>query len=204
MSKHNYIEINKKLWNWKTGVHVKSNFYDVESFKKGKSSLNFPEIEALGDVKGKSILHLQCHFGRDSLSLARMGAKVTGVDFSDRAIETARSLNKELGLDAEFICSNLYDLKRVLNKKYDIVFTSYGVICWMPDLDKWAEIVSHFLNDYAMFFLVEYHPVLLMFDEYFEKIKYSYFNLAPIVEEQKGTYTDGGGDLSHLVYEWMH
>ncbi len=204
MSIDKYIEVNKKLWDWKTGIHVKSRFYNVEAFKKGKSSLNSLEIEALGEVKDKSILHLQCHFGMDSLSLAKMGAKVTGIDFSEKAVETARSLNHELGLDAEFICSNLYDLKNVLHKKFDIVFTSFGVVCWMPDLFKWAQIISHFLNDHGLFYMIEYHPVVCMFDEYFEKIKYPYFNFGPTIEEQRGTYTDGGGDTTHLVYEWSH
>jgi SAM-dependent methyltransferase len=204
MAEDKYIKVNKSLWDWKTGVHVKSRFYDVENFKKGRSSLNFPEIEALGDVKDKSILHLQCHFGLDSLSFARMGAKVTGVDFSEKAIETAGSLNNELGLNAEFICTNIYDLKNVLDKKFDIVFTSYGVTCWLYDLNKWAEVISYFLKDDGMFYLVEFHPIVSMFDEKFEKLKYSYFNFAPIIEEQKGTYTDGGGDIVHLVYEWSH
>nr|HMQ81182.1 class I SAM-dependent methyltransferase [Ignavibacteria bacterium] len=137
-----YIEVNRDLWNKKTPVHVTSEFYDVASFKKGKSSLNPAELEALGDVSGKSLLHLQCHFGMDTLSWARLGAKVTGVDLADKAIDAARELNAELGLDAEFICSDVFDLKNVLDKKYDIVFTSYGTIGWLPDLDKWADIVS--------------------------------------------------------------
>jgi ubiquinone/menaquinone biosynthesis C-methylase UbiE len=199
-----YLEINKSLWNGKTEIHVKSDFYDVESFKKGKSSLNYIELEALGDVKGKSILHLQCHFGLDSLSWSRLGAKVTGIDLSDKAIEKAKSLNKELGLDAEFICSNVYDLKNVLDKKFDIVFTSYGITGWLPDLDKWAEIISHFMKPGGTFFMVEFHPFLWMFDKNYEKIIYSYFDRGPIIEEQKGTYAEWDAEFTHLSYEWCH
>lgn len=140
----NYIEINKQSWNNRTDVHVKSDFYDLDGFMKGKSSLNSIELELLGDVSGKSILHLQCHFGQDSLSLSRLGAKVTGVDLSDKAIETAKDLAQKLNADAEFICCDLYDLPNYLHKTFDIVFTSYGTIGWLPDLDKWAKIVSQF------------------------------------------------------------
>ncbi|MGA2669237.1 MAG: class I SAM-dependent methyltransferase [Ignavibacteria bacterium] len=204
MNEDKLIEINKNLWNGKTPIHVKSDFYDVDGFKKGKTSLNFPEIEALGNVKDKSILHLQCHFGLDTLSLARQGAKATGIDLSDKAIETAKSLNSELGLDAEFICTNLYDLKNYLNKKFDIVFTSYGVTCWLPDLDKWAEIISYYLKEDGMFYMIEFHPILCMYDENFEKLKYSYFNRGPIIEEQKGTYTDRGAEFKQRSCEWSH
>lgn len=199
-----YLRVNKSLWNGKTEIHVKSDFYDVESFKKGRSSLNYPELEALSDVKGKSLLHLQCHFGMDSLSWARLGAKVTGVDLSDKSIDTAISLNNELGLDAEFICSNIYDLRDVLNKKFDIVFTSYGAIGWLPELSGWAEIIAHFLKEGGVFYIAEFHPVMWMFDDDFLKIDYSYFNSKPIIEEIKGTYADRNADFKHNSYGWNH
>jgi len=199
-----YIEVNKSLWNKKTDVHVKSEFYDVESFKKGKSSLNFAEIEGLGDVKGKTILHLQCHFGMDSLSLSRLGADVTGIDLSDRAVETAKDLNTELGLNAEFICSDVYDLKKVLDKKFDIVFTSYGTIGWLPDMDKWADIVSYFLKPGGMFYIIEFHPIVWMFDDNFTGFQYSYFNDEAIIEEVSGSYADKDADINHLSYGWNH
>ena len=200
----NYIEVNKNLWNAKTGIHVKSVFYDVESFKKGKSSLNRAEIDALGDVTGKSLLHLQCHFGMDSLSWSRKGAKVTGIDFSDKAIDTALGLNKELGTDAEFICADVYNLKNVLDKKYDIVFTSYGTIGWLPDLERWADIVSHFLNPGGVFFIAEFHPVVWMFDDNFTRFQYSYFNTGPIIEEVSGSYADRNADINLPSYGWNH
>ncbi len=131
-----YIKINKQTWNNKTEVHVASDFYDNDNFLKGKSTLNSIELNLLGDLKDKKILHLQCHFGQDSLSLSRMGAKVTGVDLSNKAIEKAEELNQLLNLNAKFICCNIYDLPNYLNEKFDIVFTSYGTIGWLPDLSK--------------------------------------------------------------------
>lgn len=199
-----YLEVNKSLWNKKTDINFKSDFYDVESFKNGKSSLNYTDLEALGDVNGKTLLHLQCHFGMDSLSWSRLGAKVMGVDLSENAIDRARALNTELKLDAEFICCNVYDLKNHLDNKYDIVYTSYGTIGWLPDLDKWADIVSHFLKPGSVFYFAEFHPVRWMFDDACEKIEYSYFNRGEIIEEISGSYADRSKALNHLSYAWNH
>src|SRR5688572_730649 len=135
-----YLEKNRRLWNARTDVHVTSEFYELDKFLAGKSSLNEIELNLLGDLKGKSVLHLQCHFGQDSISLARLGAEVTGVDLSDKAIAKAKELAKQTGANAEFICTDIYELPQHLDKKFDVVFTSYGTIGWLPDLDKWAKI----------------------------------------------------------------
>src|SRR5690606_6870502 len=132
----NYIDINKALWNEKTKHHVESEFYDMQGFEKGETSLKEIELELLGDIRGKKILHLQCHFGQDSLSLARMGANVTGVDLSDSAIAKAQELAGKLEVDAQFICSDIYDLPNNLDEQFEIVFTSYGVIGWLPDMKQ--------------------------------------------------------------------
>lgn len=199
-----YFNANKDGWNKRTSIHKDSTFYDIEGFKKGNTTLNKLELEALGDVGGKSILHLQCHFGLDSLSLARLGAKVTGVDFSESAIDLATSLNKEVNLDAQFICCNVYDVPDRLHQKFNIVFTSYGVIGWLPDLDKWACIISHFLKPGGTFFMAEFHPVVWMMDENFEYIKYFYHNIEVIKDEGKGTYTDKNADIKYTEYTWNH
>ena len=170
-SENNYIEINKQSWNKKTDFHIASEFYDNESFIKGKSSLNEIELNLLGDIKGKSILHLQCHFGQDTISLNRLGAKITGVDLSDRAIEKANELAKETNAEANFICCDIYDLPNFLDEKFDIVYTSYGTIGWLPDMDKWASIISHFLKPKGKFIFVEFHPVVWMFDDDFNRVK---------------------------------
>ena len=127
-----YIRGNRELWNDWALLHAESEFYDVEGFKNGRCTLNSIELEELGDVSGKSLLHLQCHFGMDTLSWARLGVKATGTDFSDKAIELAHSLSKETGIKADFICCNIYDLPKNLSGKFDIVYTSCGVLSGYP------------------------------------------------------------------------
>lgn len=199
-----YININKQTWNNKTDVHIASDFYDVESFLNGKSTLNTIELELLGDVKGKKVLHLQCHFGQDTLSLARLGAKVTGVDLSDKAIERAKEFSGKLELDAQFICCDIYDLPQYLDEQFDIVFTSYGTIGWLPDLNKWATVVSRFLKPNGKFVFAEFHPVVWMFDNDFKEVFYSYFNVAPIIEDESGTYADRYSEISAQTITWNH
>src|SRR5690606_19279998 len=130
---------------------------------EGKNTLPEIDIELLGNIKGRSVLHLQCHFGQDSLSMARMGAKVTGIDLSDKAIEEAQKINAVLNLNAKFICCNVYDTLDHINNQFDIVYTSYGVIGWLPDLDKWATIISKSLKPGGKLIFVEFHPVVWMF-----------------------------------------
>ncbi len=180
-----YIELNRQSWNARVNHHLNSEFYGVDSFLKGRNSLNEIERILLGDVKGKTLLHLQCHFGQDTLSLSRMGAKTTGVDLSDRAIETAQKLNEQLQLDAQFICCNIYDLPKHLNKQFDIVFTSYGTIGWLPDLNKWAKLIANSLKPDGQFIFAEFHPVVWMYDNDFTKVEYSYFNEKKLLKHSK-------------------
>jgi len=200
----NYIEINKQSWNNKIASHLQSEFYDLPGFLAGKSSLNPIELELLGDVAGKTILHLQCHFGQDTLSLARMGAQVTGVDLSDKAIEQARLLAKQTQMDANFICCDIYDLPNHLNRQFDLVFTSYGTIGWLPDLRRWANLISNYLKPNGQFIFVEFHPVVWMFDDQFETIAYNYFNSEAIVETETGTYADREAKISQKFVCWNH
>lgn len=212
-----YFDANKELWNQRTAIHKDSSFYDVAGFKTGKNVLTPIELNELGDVTGKKMLHLQCHFGLDSLNWARLGADVTGVDLSDTAIREARQLNDELGMNAKFICCNIYDLLpqitesskvsplgRDLEGAFDIVFTSYGVIGWLPDLDKWAAIVAYYLKPGGIFYLAEFHPVVWMFDEEFTHVKYYYNNREVIVTDSQGTYTDRSADIKAKEYSWNH
>jgi len=199
-----YFEENKISWNKRTAVHKDSAFYDLASFKKGASSLNKIELDELGNVKGKTLLHLQCHFGMDTMSWAREGATVTGVDLSDEAVKLAKEINTELGLKAEFICCNVYDLQKYLDKKFDIVFTSYGTIGWLPDLDKWAEIVSYYLKRGGIFYIADFHPALWMMDDDFKYIKYNYFNTETITEEISGTYSDRNAPIKSIEHGWNH
>lgn len=199
-----YLEKNKAAWNAKTAVHIDSDFYDMPAFLRGETTLKAPELELLGDVSGKRILHLQCHFGQDSLSLARMGASVTGVDLSDAAIAKARGLATELELDATFVNCDLYSLKAHLEGTFDIVFTTYGTIGWLPDLAKWADIVSHFLRPGGRLVMADFHPVVWMFDDHFKEITYPYFNTETIVEQVEGSYADRSAAISYETISWNH
>ena len=200
-----YFEANKKLWNDKTPYHVNSEFYDMNKFKDGAISLMPTEINELGSAEGKSILHLQCHFGQDSISLSRLGANVTAVDFSDEAIKYASKLAEELNDPTKFICTNIYDLPDILDEKFDIVFTSYGTIGWLPDIKQWAAIVSQFLKPGGLFYIIEFHPHIMIYDDEFKFIKYSYFyDDDPIVDEYDGTYADRTAPIKNVAYGWNH
>lgn len=199
-----YKKLNKEAWNNKVPVHVASDFYDVPSFLSGKNTLNEFELKLLGDVKGKSILHLQCHFGQDSISLARMGARVTGVDLSDVAIAKAKAFAEELNVDAKFVCCDVYDTANYVNEQFDIVFTSYGVVGWLPDLAQWAEVINKMLKPGGRFIIAEFHPVVWMFDNDFTTVAYNYFKDDAIVETESGTYADKESALTNTTVSWNH
>lgn len=199
-----YLDINRQSWNSKTEAHIKSDFYDVDGFLKGNSSLNEIETGLLGDISGKSILHLQCHFGQDTISLSRLGAHVTGVDLSDTAIARAKDLATQAHTDTRFIRSDVYALPDHLHEQFDIVFTSYGVIGWLPDLNKWANVISTFLRPNGKLVFIEFHPVVWMFDSNFENIAYRYFNSGAIIETETGTYADKSADITVKTVGWNH
>lgn len=199
-----YIEINKKLWNERATVHPDTAFYEMERFKMGASSLKEIELAMLGNISGKSVLHLQCHFGQDSLSLARMGAIVTGVDFSEKAIEKAIALSAQLKTPARFLCCDVYELPEQLKETFDVVFCTYGTIGWLPDMNKWAGIVAHYLNPGGRFVFAEFHPVVWMFDNDFREVTYKYSKSDPIVEELSGSYADREADIQQQSVSWNH
>jgi SAM-dependent methyltransferase len=189
-------------------THLTTEFYQMERFRGGASSLTHIEREALGDVAGKRMLHLQCHFGQDTLSWARLGAQVTGVDFAPQAIATARALSDELGVPARFVLSELYALPEVLGETFDIVFTSYGVLKWLPDIDGWGRLVARYLRPGGTFFVVEFHPFTYVFDyEHATQIEHPYFiGEQPISYDEHGTYADLDGPASsvHRAHSWPH
>jgi SAM-dependent methyltransferase len=202
-------QTNLDRWNELASIHAKSAFYDVAGFRAGKCSLRPIEVEELGDVAGKRLLHLQCHFGLDTLSWARRGARVTGVDFSETAISLARSLRDEIGIDGDFVCSDVYELAKVLSGKFDIVFTSYGAICWLADLWRWAQTIGTFLRPGGTFYMVEVHPFANVFDDRPGvtdlRVAYSYFDSGPFKEQSEGSYADRSASLVHSVsYSWQH
>ncbi len=201
----NYYEANRRLWDKLASVHVKSDFYDQNSFLAGKSSLKEIELNELGDVNGKSMLHLQCHFGQDSISWAKKGSKVVAVDFSEGAIAIAKDINEKLKTDVEFICCNVYDLHSYISEKFDIVFTSYGIINWLHDLDKWGRLISSYMKPGSIFYMVEFHPILWMYDDSFTKVEHPYQSEAePLMHVSGTSYTEVEQPISKKEYCWNH
>lgn len=199
-----YIEINRKLWNGRVEDHLNSSFYQSEAIVNGKSSLNSIELDLLGSLTGKSLIHLQCHFGLDTISLARLGADATGVDFSEKAIDTAKELSEKAKVDAQYLCADVYALPELILKRYDVVFTSYGVLGWLPDMQRWAKTVASLLKPGGMLVLVEFHPFVWMFDSDFKKVVYPYSSPEPIVEESTGSYAQCENGETQKEVGWNH
>jgi SAM-dependent methyltransferase len=204
-SMNEHLAANRELWDGWTDIHLASDFYDLPAFRAGASTLNSIELDAVGDVTGKSLLHLQCHFGLDTLSWARLGARTTGVDFSPRAIATARSLAQELKISAEFVCADVCELPAEWKDRYDIVFTSYGVLPWLPDLERWARGIARVLRPGGSFHLMEFHPLTAMLDDDGHTMRHPYFpSPKPSQYDVKGSYADPGAVFSHASFEWSH
>ena len=195
---HDYLTINKATWNRRTEIHLDSKFYDVEGFLAGKNVLNDIEVTELGDVTGKNLLHLQCHFGLDTLSWARLGAEVTGVDLSSTAIEKANMLAGKAELKANFVCADIYSFGAQNNDQFDVVFTSYGAICWLPDINKWAETVAKSLKPGGTFYMVEFHPLYDILSGY------SYFHRDEPDVEEEATYTENDNGETATTVVWSH
>ena len=200
-------ESNRRRWDELTPVHVRSDFYDVPGFLSGHNTLFEIERKGVGDVRGKSLLHLQCHFGMDSLSWARLGASVVGVDFSEAAITEARKLAEQTGLSerCRFMCCDVLELDEHLNERFDVVFTSYGVITWLSDLRRWAEMIARFLKPGGLFFMAEIHPFAFIFRENSAtlEVAYDYFH-DPRGIEIKDTpdYAEPAFTPIHPEYYW--
>lgn len=206
------FDTNRRWWNEAVGVHIRSNGpggYDVAGFRRGRSALHPVEVKEVGDVHGKKLLHLQCHFGLDTLSWARLGADVTGVDFSEAGIKEARSLADELRIPARFVLSNVYAVRDVLKDDFDIVFSSYGAINWLPDLRAWASIIASYLRPGGFFYVIDAHPFARIFsDEAGEtdlRQKQPYWLPGPSRIEEDGTYADKGAHFKNRVtLEFAH
>ncbi|MEX1253728.1 MAG: class I SAM-dependent methyltransferase [Dehalococcoidia bacterium] len=205
-----YFDANRRHWDEVVPIHAASDEYDVASFKAGKSKLKPIELAELPDVRGKTMLHMQCHFGLDTLSWAREGAIVTGADFSEPALEQARALAVETSIEARFVLSNVYELPEKLNGRFDIVFTSYGALNWLPDIEGWARVAAHFVKPGGTFYIAEFHPMASIFDDNAGatdlRILYPYFPLVePMRFDDDGTYADLSAKLTHrTTYEWPH
>lgn len=193
-----YIKLNRSAWDQRTGIHFVSEMYDVDGFLKGGSSLKEIELAEVDEVRGKKLLHLQCHFGLDTLSWARKGAIVTGVDLSPEAIKKANELKKKAALPAEFICSDIYDYEKSTLPQYDIVYASYGALNWLPDISGWARIAAKSLKVGGRLHLIEFHPV------YDLHSGYSYFSQEEPDIEEDGTYTENCTGEVATMATWPH
>jgi SAM-dependent methyltransferase len=204
-----YVAANRAYWDYLVDLHLKSDSYAVAQFKAGGCTLDQIELAEVGEVRGKSLLHLQCHFGQDTLSWARRGASVWGADFSQPAITAARSLAAELKLEAEFICCEFSALPDLLNRQFDIVFTSAGVLPWLPDLRAWAKVAAHFVKPGGFFYIREFHPSGYTFLDDDEtaaepRLHYPYFEREfPLAEEAYGSYAIAD-ETRFIIYEWPH
>jgi len=203
---------NQQLWEAWTAVHAAGEFYDLDGFRAGGIRLRDDEVAAVGDVHGKTLLHLQCHFGIDTLSWARLGATVTGADFSPAAIRLAREIAADFGIaDARFVESNLYDLPANLDGVFDVVYTSRGVLGWLPDIRGWAEVVAHFVAPGGRFYISEIHPVAQVFENEGVgpgelRLAYPYWeHRDPLVFDVQGSYADPSADVGEQhEHGWDH
>ena len=205
------LEANRQLWDEWTDSHLQSDFYDVPAFLAGDDPLDRIVLDAIGDVTGKRLLHLQCHFGMDTLALARRGAVATGVDFSPKAIAAARALASRAGLAATFVLSAVEDLPVNLEGEFDMVFTGGGALCWLGDLARWAEVIAHFLAPGGTCVIVEGHPFTWIFDNERDDDRlvpdprWSYFTKEPVAWANEGSYTGDAPEAKYdHHYEWMH
>jgi SAM-dependent methyltransferase len=199
------LAVNRDVWDAWTKIHERSHYYRLDAFKAGDSALTPVMRDELGDVAGASILHIQCHFGMETLSLARMGAQVTGVDFSPEAVRLAGALADELGLPARFVCSDVFAAPAHIDDRFDIVLASYGSIPWISDLQRWFAIAAGFVKPGGVFYMAELHPFLSLLDDTGTAMVHPYFfSEEPRVLQWQGSYADPEADFEGVSYFWSH
>ena len=200
------LDANRRMWDERVPVHVGSSFYDVQGFIEGGTQLYPFETEEVGAVRGRSLLHLQCHIGLDTLSWAREGAEVTGIDFSRPAIEAARDIARRCDLAARFEVGEVHEAPEMLGTRYDVVYTGRGALCWLPDIERWAGVVSRLVEPGGLLYLSEFHPVTDIFSDRELVVENAYFDDGvPFVDQSGDTYTDGAMEMRNTVdYTWTH
>jgi ubiquinone/menaquinone biosynthesis C-methylase UbiE len=212
MKHHEALALNKNLWEAWTRVHAGSAFYDLAAFRRHQDSLNATEIAEMGSVEGLSLLHLQCHFGQDTLSWKYRGAaKVAGVDFSERSIALAQQLSEELVLEAEFYRGEVTQADQIAGEAgFDRVFTSYGTVIWLPDLRPWARAIARCLKPGGAFYMIEFHPVLEAMDPGhtdsppFFQFPYCHPGADGLRCQERGSYADRSADVDLPAVFWPH
>ncbi|MCX4963734.1 class I SAM-dependent methyltransferase [Streptomyces sp. NBC_00654] len=204
-------DTNRARWDERVAIHEASDYYGLDAFRAGKDALREFELAEVGDVTGKSLLHLQCHIGLDTLSWARHGAAhVVGLDFSEPAVEAARSLARSLGLApdrAAFVAADVYDAKEAVpDSSYDIVYTGVGALNWLPDIGRWAETAASLVAPGGFLYVSEFHPLADTLDDSTgSTVMYDYFSREAWVDETPGTYADLDAPTVHnRSVEWQH
>lgn len=191
-------DLNRAWWDERVPLHVGSELYDVEGFRAGRQTVEPFEIELLGDVSGLRLAHLQCHFGLDTLGWARLGASVVGLDFSQPAVDAANGLAADTGLDARFVCADVYDAVEALGgDQFDVVYTGLGALNWLPDLDRWADVVTALIRPGGRLLLSEFHPFSHVFADEDLTVAYDYFTDEPLDWHDEGSYAAPGTATAH-------
>ena len=206
-----YLKVNLANWNDRAAIHYKDEAggYRVKEFLNGADNLHGIEDREIDDVMGKRIAHLQCHFGIDTLCLARRGATCVGLDFSPVAIAAARDLQKQTGLDAAFVEGNVYDARTLIAGNFDIVYVTWGAINWLPDIARWAQVVASLLKPGGTLYLLEGHPSLMTIDEKTPELRFGYDwrtpQDKPLIMNEATTYTGDTAPVTHTTtHEWVH
>jgi len=198
-------DLNRSWWDERVPIHTAGDFYDVEGFKAGRDALRPFELEEVGDVAGRTLLHLQCHFGLDTLSWARHGARVTGLDFSEPAVEFARGLAADIGVDADFVAADVHDAAEALGgRRFDIVYTGLGAVNWLPDIGRWGRVVASLVEPGGFAYVSEFHPFSWVFGDDDLTVEYDYFH-SRLEFDDPGTYADLEASTAHnRTEEWQH
>jgi len=209
-----YREVNRASWDDRVPAHWAAPEYRVDRFIEDPAYISAVvrfDLPRLGQVAGLRGVHLQCHIGTDTISLARLGASMTGVDFSAPAIEQASALAARTGADARFVCADVYEAAEAVGRgAFDLVFTGVGALCWLPSVDRWARVVASLLRPGGRLFIREGHPVLWSLDDDSTDdrlvINYPYFEREePMIFDEGGTYVTTDAEFAHnLTHEWNH
>ncbi|MYW05803.1 methyltransferase, partial [Streptomyces sp. SID3343] len=199
--------VNRANWDERVPIHTAGDFYDVAGFVAGNDALRDFEVAEVGDVTGKTLLHLQCHIGLDTLSWARRGAIVTGLDFSAPAVAAAEDLAARTGVTtARFVTSDVYDAVGTLGgRTFDVVYTGLGALCWLPDIDRWARTAAALVSSGGFLYLAEFHPFADVLAADGRTVELDYFRREPTVWDEPGTYADTNAKTSsNVTVEWQH
>jgi SAM-dependent methyltransferase len=201
-----YLAVNRAWWDERATIHAEGEFYDLDGFVAGRDTLLPFEPELVGPVDGLDLVHLQCHIGLDTLSWARRGARVTGLDFSAPALDVARGLAERIGVDASFVEADVYDAVEVLGADFDIAYQSLGSLNWHPDMERWAGILARLVRPGGRYVLVEGHPAAWMLDDDGEHVAYPYFGPAGGVSfDDPGSYGDPDAETTNnRTIEFSH